>query len=98
MSKKHGEETIHILFPHEAVYWSLFANNCEWLRDIITGMCSQLISISNKIIVNKITVDNICRVGEKKVRVIDWSGAAIRESVTNVDKVSLVKITEPTLK
>lgn len=53
--------------------------------------------IKNKIIINKITLDNITRLGEKKIRVIDWSAAGMKECVTNLDKVSMVKITEPTL-
>lgn len=97
VSKLHGDKTVQIIFPHEPAYSGLFKNNSEWLRDIIVGICKQLVEIKNKIIVNKITLENVSRVGEKNIRIIDWSAAGMRECVTNLDKVSMVKITEPTL-
>lgn len=98
MTKKHGNEVVHKIYPNQPVYSELFKNNNEWLRDIIVGLCQQLDKIEGKVINNKIVMSNIVRIGEKKVSLVDWSASAIREKIVTLDQHKLVKCTDPTLK
>ncbi len=74
--EKNSEETLyHIQLTPS--YFKLFHNNCEYFRDIIVAVASDLSKMKGTLINNRMSLDNLYRLEEKMIQVGDWGSAAI---------------------
>lgn len=67
-------------------YQQLFESNCEQFKDIIIAVAKDLITMKGTLINNKISLQNLYRMGEKQIKIGDWSNAAINSKIVVAGK------------
>jgi hypothetical protein len=78
---KNGEEPVSLLYP-TPYYFTLFANQCEELIDIIVSLVRGVAKGCGMIANNQAHMRNVVKAGEKQFVLTDWGCASIREGFT----------------
>ena len=70
-------------------------NEYEWLVDVIRGITEQLLEVEGRVLNNKICLDNVQKLGEKDIRIVDWGCSATRSITGSTNQ--LINYTDPVL-